>query len=155
MPLASTFMDLVLGLDVHFEIVPRLGPTPIPNPFVSVLSAKDSLLQGIANSLIEALLSGTVSRGPVIINGLPAHTVGMTSKNSIDVPHSLFPPRVSWAPIPKPLRPSFKGPPPPPGPPVAEEGDAVTVFRSLTVNFMSSSAVRLGPTVLGVGDAGA
>jgi hypothetical protein len=43
-PLASTFMDLDLGLDIHFEIVPVLRPTPIPNPCVGELSDQHSLL---------------------------------------------------------------------------------------------------------------
>ncbi|HEY2901178.1 MAG TPA: DUF6531 domain-containing protein [Polyangia bacterium] len=145
-------MDLVLGLDIHFEIVPMLGPTPIPNPFVGVLLDKDSLLTSVATSLIEALVSGKAPKGPVLINGMPAHTVGMTAKNSMGVPHILFPPGVSWAPMPKLPRPSFKGPPPPPGPPVAPEGDAITVFGSKTVNIMGSSAVRLGDKSMSCGE---
>ena len=30
-------MDLVFGLDIHFEMVPR--PAPIPNPFVGTMFA--------------------------------------------------------------------------------------------------------------------
>jgi hypothetical protein len=29
--LASTFMDLVLGVDIHFEVMP-FPPTPLPIP---------------------------------------------------------------------------------------------------------------------------
>jgi hypothetical protein len=37
--LASTFMDMVLGVDIHFEMVPMPAPvpTPIPNPFVGMV----------------------------------------------------------------------------------------------------------------------
>ena len=152
--LASTFMDMVLGVDIHFEMVPMPAPvpTPIPNPFVGMVYDPGGLLSGQAMGLAQALLSGTPPKGPVIINSMPATTVGTNAKNSMGVPHILMPPGVSWAPMPKMPKPSFKGPPPPPGPPVAPEGDAIVVFGSPTVTFMGTSASRMGDKAMSCGE---
>jgi hypothetical protein len=40
MPLASTWFDLVIGADVHIEMVPTPGgpvPTPFPHPFLGLV----------------------------------------------------------------------------------------------------------------------
>ncbi len=152
--LASTFMDMVLGVDIHFEMVPMPAPvpTPLPNPFVGMVFDPGSLLTGAAMSLVSALLSGKAPLGPVIINCQPATTVGQNAKNSMGVPHILIPPGTAWAPMPKLPKPSFKGPPPPPGPPVAPEGDGVIVFGSPTVTFMGTSASRMGDKVMSCGE---
>ena len=100
--LASTFMDMVLGLDIHFEIVPMSPtPVPIPNPFVGMVWDPGGLLTSQAMGLAAALVSGTPPKGPVLINSMPATTVGTNAKNSLGVPHILMPPGVSWAPMPK------------------------------------------------------
>jgi RHS repeat-associated protein len=152
--LASTFMDMVLGVDIHFEMVPMPAPvpTPIPNPFVGMVFDPAGLLTGQAMGLAMALLSGKAPKGPVIINGMPATTVGTQAKNSLGVPHILIPPGTAWAPMPKMPRPRFKGPPDPPGPPVAPEGDAISVFGSATVTAMGSSAVRMGDKSMSCGE---
>ena len=151
--LASTFMDMVLGLDIHFEIVPMSPtPVPIPNPFVGMVWDPGGLLTSQAMGLAAALLSGTPPKGPVLINSMPATTVGTNAKNSLGVPHILMPPGVSWAPMPKLPKPSFKGPAPLPGSPVAPEGDAVCVFGSPTVTLMGTSAVRMGDKAMSCGE---
>lgn len=151
--LASTFMDMVLGLDIHFEIVPMSpAPVPIPNPFVGMVWDPGGLLTSQAMGLAAALLAGTPPRGPVLINSMPATTVGTNAKNSMGVPHILMPPGVSWAPMPKLPKPSFKGPAPLPGSPVAPEGDAVCVFGSPTVTLMGTSAVRMGDKAMSCGE---
>ncbi len=122
--LASTFMDMVLGVDIHFEMVPMPAPvpTPIPNPFVGMVFDPAGLLVGQVMSLTMAMLSGTPPLGPVLINGFPATTVGTNAINTLGVPHILIPPGTAWAPMPKLPKPSFKGKPPAPGPPVAPGG---------------------------------
>jgi uncharacterized Zn-binding protein involved in type VI secretion len=152
--LASTFMDMVLGLDIHFEMVPMPGPvpTPIPNPFIGMVFDPGGLLTGQAMSLGMALLTGTPPKGPVLINFMPATVCGTNAKNSLGVPHILLPPGTAWAPMPKLPKPAIKGPPPPPGPPVAPEGDAISVFGSKTVEFMGSSAVRMGDKSMSCGE---
>src|SRR4029079_10113433 len=57
-----------------------------------------------------------------------------------------------WAPMPKLPKPSFKGPPPPPGPPVAPEGDAIVVFGSPTVTLMGTSGSRVGCKAMTCGE---
>ncbi|HEX2661031.1 MAG TPA: hypothetical protein VHU40_22280, partial [Polyangia bacterium] len=152
--LASTFMDLVLGVDIHFEMVPMPAPvpTPIPNPFVGMVFDPGGLLCGQAMSLAMALLTGKPPLGPVIINCMPATTVGTNALNSLGVPHILLPPGTAWAPMPKLPKPSFKGPPPPPGPPVAPEGDAIVVFGSPTVTLMGTSGSRMGDKAMSCGE---
>lgn len=152
--LASTFMDLVLGVDIHFEMVPMPAPvpTPLPNPFVGMVFDPGGLLTGQAMSMAMALVTGTPPKGPVLINYMPATTCGTNAKNSLGVPHILMPPGTAWAPMPKLPKPAIKGPPPPPGPPVAPEGDAISVFGSQTVTFMGSSAVRMGDKSMSCGE---
>jgi YD repeat-containing protein len=152
--LASTFMDLVLGVDIHFEMVPMPAPvpTPIPNPFVGMVFDPAGLLVGQVMSLAMAMVSGAPPLGPVLINGFPATTVGTNAINTLGVPHILIPPGTAWAPMPKLPKPSFKGMPPVPGPPVAPEGDAISVFGSQTVNVMGVSAVRMGDKSMSCGE---
>jgi len=152
--LASTFMDMVLGLDIHFEMVPMPAPvpTPIPNPFVGMVFDPAGLLTGQAMSITMALLTGTAPKGPVLINAMPATVCGTNAKNALGVPHILIPPGTAWTPMPKPPKPAIKGPPPPPGPPVAPEGDAISVFGSQTVSFMGASAVRMGDKSMSCGE---
>jgi hypothetical protein len=59
--LASTFMDMVLGVDIHFEMVPMPAPvpTPFPNPFVGMVFDPSGLLTGQAMSMAMALVTGT------------------------------------------------------------------------------------------------
>ena len=66
-------MDMVLGVDIHFEMVPMPAPvpTPIPNPFVGMVFDPGGLLVGQVMSLTMALVSGKPPRGPVLINGFP------------------------------------------------------------------------------------
>ncbi len=152
--LASTFMDLVLGVDIHFEMVPMPAPvpTPIPNPFVGMVFDPGGLLVGQVMSLTMALATGKPPLGPVLINSMPATTVGTNAINSLGVPHILIPPGTAWAPMPKLPKPSFKGPPPAPGAPVKPEGDAISVFGSQTVNLMGTSAVRMGDKSMSCGE---
>ena len=65
--LASTFMDMVLGVDIHFEMVPMPAPvpTPIPNPFVGMVFDPAGLLVGQVMSVAMAMVSGTPPLGPV------------------------------------------------------------------------------------------
>jgi len=150
--LASKFFDPVVGLDIHLELTPWGVPAPFPNPFVGLIFDPLGLLVGQAMGYAMALATGTPPTGPVFINSLPAANVGTEAKNYLGVPHILMPPGVSWAPMPKPPKPSFKGPPDPPGLPIAPEGDAVHVFGSQSVTLMGSSAVRMGDYAMSCGE---
>lgn len=150
--LASRFLDPVIGIDIHFELTPMGVPAPFPNPFIGLTWDPGGLLVGQAMGYAMALATGTPPTGPVLINFRPATNVGTEATNSLGVPHILIPPGVSWAPMPKPPKPAFKGPPDPPGPPVMPEGDAVHIMGSQTVTVMGSSAVRMGDLAMSCGE---
>jgi RHS repeat-associated protein len=147
--LASRFTDLVLGIDIHVEITPTGIPVPIPNPFIGMTMDMGALLVGQAMGYAQALATGTPPLGPVLINMRPATNVGT---EAVGAPHLLIPPGVSWAPMPKLPKPSFKGPPDPPGLPVKPEDDGVHIAGSQTVTIMGSSAVRMSDMVLSCGE---
>ncbi len=46
--IASTWLDLVVGLDIHFEMVPTPGPVPapLPHPFVGMVFDPAGLAMG-------------------------------------------------------------------------------------------------------------
>jgi len=79
--LASTFMDLVVGVDVHFEMVPMPAPTPtpIPHPFMGMVGDLKALAMNlIVSNVVEMAMAGELSppKGPVIINMMPATNTG-------------------------------------------------------------------------------
>jgi len=148
--LASSFLDPVLGLDVHFEMVPTPAPvpTPIPNPFTGVVFDPLGLACGIAIGAAIGAVMGASFQGPVLYwTAFPATNTGTEAKH---VPgHILIPPGVAWAPFPKTPKPVIHpGEVPLPGAPVMPENDAIVVFGSKTVIVMGSNAVRMGDIAL-------
>lgn len=150
--LASTWMDMVVGLDVHFEMVPTPAgpvPTPFPNPFIGMVIDPIGLATGLALGAAMALATGGTPTGPVLINFMPATNVGTEAKG---MGHILIPPGAMWMPMPKFPKPSFRGPPDLPGLPVKPEDDAVSIMGSTTVTIMGSSAVRMGELWMSCGE---
>jgi RHS repeat-associated protein len=148
--LASSFLDPVLGLDVHFEMVPTPAPvpTPIPNPFIGIVFDPLGLAAGIAIGAAIGAVTGAPFQGPVLYwTAFPATNTGTDCKA---IPgHILIPPGVAWAPFPKTPKPVIHpGETPKPGLPVKPEDDAVVVFGSKTVTVMGTNAVRLGDIAL-------
>lgn len=148
--LASSFLDPVIGLDIHYEMVPTPAPTPtpIPNPFTGVIFDPIGLAVGLAITNAINFVTGAPPAGPVLYWGaFPATNTGTEAKH---VPgHILIPPGVAWAPFPKTPKPMIHpGETPKPGLPVKPEDDAVCVFGSKTVTVMGSNAVRLGDILL-------
>ena len=144
--LASSFGDLIIGLDLHFELVPTPvpAPAPIPNPFFGMVWDPASVVVGAAiNGLISAA-TGAPFKGPVLLWGaFPATNTGTEGKGI--PPHFLLPPGVSWAPFPKvPFPIPGSDPPGTPGNPMKPENDAIVVTGSKTVSVMGSSFARLG-----------
>jgi RHS repeat-associated protein len=152
--LASTFFDLCVGVDIHFEMVPTPAPvpTPFPNPFVGMVFDPLGLAVGLAIGAVISAAVGAPITGPVLINGMPATNVGTEAKNYLGVPHIIIPPGTKWAPMPKLPKPAFKGPPDPPGLPIAPEGDAICILGSQTVTVMGASAVRTGELAMSCGE---
>jgi RHS repeat-associated protein len=142
---------MVLGVDIHFEMVPTpaLVPVPIPNPFIGMVFDPAGLLIGLGLGAAASLAFGGPLTGPVMINGMPATNVGTNAKG---MGHFLFPPGTMWAPMPKFPKPSFKEPPTFPGPPVKPEDDAISIQGSQTVNIMGASGVRTGEMFMSCGE---
>lgn len=148
--LASSFLDPVLGLDVHFEMVPTPVPvpTPIPNPFIGLVFDPLGLAAGIALGAVIGAVVGAPFQGPVLYWTLfPATNTGTEARH---VPgHFIIPPGTVWAPFPKTPKPVIRpGETPTPGLPVKPENDAVVITGSKTVTVMGSNAVRLGDLAL-------
>jgi RHS repeat-associated protein len=148
--LASSFLDPVLGIDIHFEMVPTPAPvpTPIPNPFIGLVFDPIGLAAGIAIGAAIGAVMGAPFQGPVLYwTAFPATNTGTEAKH---VPgHILIPPGVAWAPFPKTPKPVIHpGETPKPALPVKPENDAVVITGSKTVTVMGSNAARLGDIAL-------
>ncbi|MDC0747906.1 DUF6531 domain-containing protein [Polyangium mundeleinium] len=148
--LASSFLDPVLGIDVHWELVPMPAPTPvpIPNPFTGIVFDPIGLAAGLAIGAAFALAVGAPVQGPVLYWGFfPATNTGT---EAIHIPgHILFPPGVFWAPFPRTPKPVIRpGDTLKPPKPITPDNDAVAIFGSKTVSVMGSNAVRFGDILL-------
>ncbi|MCA9652322.1 MAG: hypothetical protein KC501_20580 [Myxococcales bacterium] len=133
MPQAATWLDLVVGLDLHLEVVPGSpSPVPFPHPFTGVIWDPAGAIADEIVSAAMALVTGAPrTTGPVLINGKMAAATGDEAK--MPGGHTLIPPGTSWA-----------GTPPP--------GDALLAFGSKTVEIRGGKAVRLGDKALTCSD---
>ncbi len=71
--IASTWTDLVLGVDIHIMLVPTPAgpvPTPLPHPFTGIVLDPAALAMAAATG-----------GGMVLINGLPATNCGTEVMN--------------------------------------------------------------------------
>ncbi len=145
--IASTFFDLVIGIDMHFEMVPMPAPvpTPFPHPFIGMVFDPGGLIAGLLISNAIGMATGAPPTGPVLVNFLPATNTGTEVKNRMVLPHFVIPPGTMWTPMPKAPKPKIGAhKAPAPDLPVAPAGDAVLMMGSKTVLLMGSNAVRLG-----------
>ncbi|EYF08101.1 DUF6531 domain-containing protein [Chondromyces apiculatus] len=152
--LASTWLDLVIGVDLHFELVPPvMAPVPFPHPFVGLVFDPWGLLGGLVISNVMSVATGGSLQGPVLINLMPATTTGTDAKNWMLLPHFIIPPGVMWAPMVRVPKPSII-----PGKPIGLElpipppGDAVVITGSKTVHAMGANLCRLGDIALSCSD---
>ncbi|MBX3273064.1 MAG: hypothetical protein KF729_22565 [Sandaracinaceae bacterium] len=151
---AAKYFDLVLGVDIHWELVPMPAPTPtpLPNPFVGIVWDPMGTAVGMAINNLVALAAGEpTGRGAVLINGVPAANVG-TQARAI-VPHILLPPGTGWAPMPGAPMPMIRPsePPEPPTSPVPTN-DAMIVEGADTVTAMGTSLARAGCLAMSCGE---
>ncbi|MEX1361557.1 MAG: hypothetical protein AB1Z98_00400, partial [Nannocystaceae bacterium] len=101
MPAASTWLDLVVGLDLHYEVVPGSpAPVPFPHPFLGLVWDPIGLVMDemLGDTLAWATDTPRTT-GPVLINGSMATVTGDEAK--MPAGHVLIPPGVSWFPMPK------------------------------------------------------
>ncbi|KYF60264.1 hypothetical protein BE04_26020, partial [Sorangium cellulosum] len=142
------WLDLVVGVDIHFEMVPTpaLVPIPFPHPFVGLIFDPAGLAVSLALSNAIGMALGGSFKGPVLVNGMPATNTGTEAKNSMVLPHFVIPPGTRWTPMPKAPKPPTKpgAPPAAPDSPVAPAGDAVIIMGSKTVFAMGGNFARLG-----------
>lgn len=152
--LASTWFDIVVGLDVHFEIVPpALVPVPFPHAFLGLIVDPLSLTAGLALANVASMVTGDGPKGPILINGLPATTTGTEAKNAFLLPHVLIPPGTAWAPMVRAPKPAIiPGKPPSIELPVPPPGDAIIITGSKTVHALGANLCRLGDLALSCSD---
>ena len=157
--LASSQLDLCIGLDIHMEMVPVPPapvpvPTPFPMPFVGMIEfSPGGLLLSVGIAAAMSAAFSTPPSGPVLVNGMQATKTGDEAQNKKTMPHMVIPPGIAWTPLPKPLKLKMKpGPPPAPDSPAKPPGDAVMVTGSKTVYFEQSNACRLGTLAMSCSD---
>ncbi|MCC7540621.1 MAG: hypothetical protein IT379_30680, partial [Deltaproteobacteria bacterium] len=152
--LASTWFDLVLGIDIHYEMVPTPAPvpTPFPHPFVGLIFDPAWLAASIALTNLMGDSEGGTTKGPVLINSLPATNTGTQAKNALVLPHFVIPPGTAWTPMPKAPKPPIGGRTQPPDSPAAPPGDAICITGSDSVFVLGTNAVRLGDIALSCSD---
>jgi RHS repeat-associated protein len=127
MPLASTWMDLVVGVDVHIEMVPTPAPTPtpFPHPHCSVVFDPVGYIVGeVAGMLFSAACGQPIDpNGPILVGGRMATITGDSA--SMPVKHIIIPPGTVFA----------KG---------ITDSDAELMVGSKTVLMRGGNAVRAG-----------
>ncbi len=143
--IASSWMDPVLGVDLHWEMVPTPAPVPMPfpHPFIGLVLDVGGLIGSVVMGGVMSAVTGAPFQGPVIHWFLPATNTGTESRH---VPgHFIIPPGTIWAPVPRTPKPKIRpGEAVVPAPPIKPENDAVAIFGSKTVTIGGSNAVRLG-----------
>ncbi|WP_338872418.1 DUF6531 domain-containing protein [Myxococcus stipitatus] len=144
---ASTWWDLVVGVDFHLELTPMGAPVLLPHPFVGMVHDVTGLAFTAAKDLILAMNGGPPPKGPVLINGKRATVVGTNTSNTFTLPHFIIPPGIAWAPAPTLPNPLRKGPPKP-TPPTRPPGDALLLHGADNVFFEGASPVRNGEVAL-------
>lgn len=131
MALASTWFDLVVGVDLHLEMVPTPAPTPtpFPHPHCSVVFDPMGYVVAEVTGALLAMASGQPvdPAGPVVIGGRMATVTGDAA--SMPIKHIIIPPGTVFA---TGVTPS----------------DAELVVGSKTVLLRGSSAVRAGELAL-------
>lgn len=127
MSLASTWLDVVVGLDVHIEVVPTPvpTPTPFPHPHCSVVFDPVGYIVGECVGALVAMAMGQPvdPGGPVLVGGRMATVTGDAA--SMPVKHIIIPPGTTFATV---ITPS----------------DAELLVGSKTVLVRGANAVRAG-----------
>jgi RHS repeat-associated protein len=152
--LASTWIDPIIGLDLHLQIVIR-PPLPIfpfifPHPYIGLVFDPMGLVVGLAiSNVIGAVAGGGGFKGPVLVNGLPATNAGT---ESIGLPVLHWPYMGAWLPFPRltpPIRPGK-----PPSKPIMPipPNDATVITGSDSVDVMGASMSRMGDIALSCSD---
>jgi RHS repeat-associated protein len=152
MSVASRWLDLVVGVDLHLELVPGSpSPVPFPHPFVGLVWDPAGLVLDELVGAGLALTGEPPPPGPVLVSGMPATATGDEAKAPVG--HVLLPPGVAWAPIPRvPIPGGGSGKPSLPELPAPPAGDAMLLLGSQTVEWRGGRAVRAGDSAFSCSD---
>lgn len=127
MSVASSWLDIVVGIDFHIEIVPTPAPTPtpFPHPHCSVIWDPIGYVVGEVTGMAFAAVIGApiAPAGPVLVGGSMGTVVGDAA--SMPIKHIIIPPGTAFV----------VGMP---------SSDAELLVGSQTVTLRGSSAVRGG-----------
>src|ERR1051325_8085487 len=88
MALASTWGDLVVGVDIHNVLVPTPGgpvPTPMPHPFIGLAGDPVAAFISAATSPLLSLATegkAAAPRGVFRVSGSPVMTTSNQPKNA-------------------------------------------------------------------------
>lgn len=151
MPIASAWLDLVVGLDFHLELTPPvMAPLPFPHPFIGIIwDPKGYIMGELVGAAISLAMGGSISpSGPVLVHNMMGTVTGDDAKGL----HILMPPGASWAPVPRPPIPLPSDPAAVPDPPLPPPGEAMLVFGSETVSLRGSRAVRVAELAFSCSD---
>lgn len=144
----ATDQDLVIGMCMHYELVPTPAPTPtpMPHPFIATISDPARKAAQAVTAPMQAASGELPEDRPLVVSGMPVTNVGTITKNASACPHVPLPPGTGWAPMPKPPKPmvGILESPPPPDLPVCPAGDALMDKGSSAADFGAGAIVRLG-----------
>jgi hypothetical protein len=129
-PLAATWGDLTIGVDVHIVMTPTPGgpvPTPMPHPYLGLVGDPVGAVVGAFTSTLVSLCMGSPPsppKGITLINGLPAATTADAARNLPLLAHLPMPPGVAFQKLPA--------------------GAASYPLGSQTVAYGGAAVIRLG-----------
>ena len=127
------YFDLVMGIDIHYELVPSPGgpvPTPLPNLFLGLVFDPFGLAFGLLLQRIETFVRDQPTRGIVLTHKLPATCTG--DEAVALVPHMVLPPGTGWV--------------------VPPEDNAILLEGAKTVTVTGSAAARAGVSLMSCGE---
>lgn len=145
-----THLDLVMGVDLHPEMVPTPGgpvPVPMPNPFIGMVYDPRGIAAGIVvNNMIAAYDGEDPTLGIVLANRAPVAVVGDDA--IAVVKHILLPPGTSWAPIPGAPPPPLVPGAPPRAPTVGSPANNAMIIQGSIPNLAMGSSIAVDGSLL-------
>ena len=145
-----THLDLVMGVDLHPEMVPTPGgpvPVPMPNPFIGMVYDPRGMAIGIVtNNMIAAYDGEDPTLGIVLANRAPVAVIGDDA--IAIVKHILLPPGTSWAPIPGAPPPPLVPGAPPRAPTVGSPANNAMIIQGADTVLAMGSSVAVDGSLL-------
>jgi len=150
MALIATHFDMVLGVDLHWEMVPTpAGPVamPFPNPFLGMVYDPKALAFMMAiNNMVAAYNGQTPNRGLVLANSCPVAGIGDEAVSVLK--HIIIPPGSQWAPLPQGLLPPIKPGDPPPPPSVGSPANNAMIIEGSDTCLAMGGSIAVNGVML-------